>query len=99
MGGTRDWGLEVGWGLTFYVRQRTSIRGCVRRSVCRSVTHSFDDPQGAHIGPLGLVLILSLSSSFIHGRVLRNCPLVCSFTAFQSACSLQFAVRRCFDYY
>ena len=43
------------------MRPSTSITGCVRRSVGRSVgwsvTHSFDDPQVAPIGLLGLVIL------------------------------------------
>ena len=38
------------------MRQSTSITGCVRWLVCRSVTHSFEDPHVAPIGLLGLVL-------------------------------------------
>ena len=39
--------------LLFWVRQNTSITGCVRRSV----THLFDDPHVAPIGLLGLVVL------------------------------------------
>ena len=45
--------------ISFYVRQRTSIRSCVRWSVGWSLTNLFDDTHGARIGLLGLVIHFS----------------------------------------
>ena len=75
------------------MRQSTSITGCVRWLVCRSVTHSFDDPNVAPIGLLGLVILFFFFNFFVcfttlyatfRGLILRPfntflfvCPYVC----------------------